>query len=57
MMKNETRSRGDLVELRCYFSGDGNITAKWIHNGEQWQAKTFDIAKYSAGGDLYAEVN
>ncbi|VDN51445.1 unnamed protein product [Dracunculus medinensis] len=55
MMKNETRSRGDLVELRCYFSGDGNITAKWIHNGEQWQAKTFDIAKYSAGGDLYAE--
>ncbi|VDM45100.1 unnamed protein product [Toxocara canis] len=35
-MENLTRERGDSIELRCAFSGDGHIKAKWVHQGEEW---------------------
>uniref|UniRef100_F1KSA8 Neural cell adhesion molecule 1 n=1 Tax=Ascaris suum TaxID=6253 RepID=F1KSA8_ASCSU len=35
-MHNVTRERGDSVDLRCSFTGDGVIKAKWVHQGEEW---------------------
>lgn len=35
-MRNVTRERGDSVDLRCSFTGDGVIKAKWVHQGEEW---------------------
>ncbi|VDK47895.1 unnamed protein product [Anisakis simplex] len=38
-MENVTRERNDVVELRCAFSGDGRIDAKWLHQGVEWSER------------------
>lgn len=37
-MENLTKAKGDEVEMRCTYTGDGVIKAKWVHLGEEFAA-------------------
>lgn len=45
LLKNLTITRGDTVKLVCEFSGDGYLTAKWLHLGQEWPSRSTNQAE------------